>query len=84
MLGKANSLEEAGISVENLPFLAKSIDIVDDSFTITGDHVAHTEISHQANTLGKVLTLSLSLSLLERDRDKVLVGLDLDVLLPPK
>jgi hypothetical protein len=44
--------------------------------------VAHTEISHQANTLGKVLTLSLSL--LERDRDKVLVGLDLDVLLPPK
>jgi hypothetical protein len=80
MLGKANSLEEADISVENLPFLAKSIDIVDDSFTITGDHVAHTEISHQANTLGKVLALSL----LERDRDKVLVGLDLDVLLPPK
>jgi hypothetical protein len=58
--------------------LPKSIGIVNDRFAVTGNHVTHSKISHQANTLGKVLALSL----LERDGNKVLVGLELDVLSP--
>ena len=45
MLRKPDSLEEAGLSVEDLPLLTKSIRIVNDGFTITGNHVVRSEIT---------------------------------------
>jgi hypothetical protein len=78
MLRETKTLEEARFGVENQPFLAKNIRVGDDGFAITGDHVARSESAHDANTLGKVLSLSLR----KRDGHKVLVGLYLDALAP--
>ena len=76
MLRETKGLEEAGLSVEDLPLLAKRIRIVNDGFTVTGDHVTHCEIAHEANTVKKVLTLTL----FNQNRNKILVGLELDAL----
>jgi hypothetical protein len=76
MLRETNRIEEDGLSFEDLPLLAKSIRIVKDGVTVTGEHAAHCEIAHKANTVKKVLTLTL----LNQDRNKILVGLELDAL----
>jgi hypothetical protein len=79
MLKETHGLKELEFRVENLPFLAKSIRIAHDTFTITGNHVAHSEISqYEADTLAKMLELCL----LKHDRHKVLVGLDPDAIVP--
>jgi hypothetical protein len=74
MLRKTQGMEELGLRVENLPVLAKSIGIVNDSLSVTANHVTRFESAHEANTLAKMLGLGL----LKQDRDKILVGLDLD------
>jgi hypothetical protein len=71
MLRETSGMEEAGLSIENLPFLTESIHIVNDRFTVTRNHVAHSEIAHEASAIAKVLALAL----LNQDRNKVLVGL---------
>jgi hypothetical protein len=59
VLRETNSLEEARLVVADLPFLTESIRIVNDSFTATGNHATHCKITHEANTLEKMLTLAL-------------------------
>jgi hypothetical protein len=78
ILRETHRLEELGLRVQNLPFLAKSIRISHDGFAITGDHVAGSESAHEANTLAKLRLLAL----LKQDGHKVLVGLDLNALAP--
>jgi hypothetical protein len=73
---ETSRLEERGIGVMDLPFLAKSIHLGHDSFTITRQLYAIREIAHKARTVTKVLAHPLH----NQDRDKVLVGLDLDKL----
>jgi hypothetical protein len=70
-------MEEAGLSIKDLPLLTKSIRISYDSFsTNAGNHVAHSKVTHEASAVTKVLTLTL----LNQDRNKVLVGIDLDAI----
>jgi hypothetical protein len=76
MLRETNGMKEAGLGVVDLPLLAKSIRIVKDDFTITRNHVAHSEIAHEADAVNKVFAPTL----LDQDRNKVLVRLDLDTL----
>jgi hypothetical protein len=76
MLRETHGLEEAGLSVQNLPFLTESIRIVNDRFSVTRNHVAHGEIAHEADTVTKMLALAL----LNQDGNKVLIGLELDAL----
>jgi hypothetical protein len=41
------------------PFLTESIRIVNDRFTVTPDHVAHSEIAHETSAITKVLATTL-------------------------
>jgi hypothetical protein len=57
-------------------FLTKRIGIVNNSFTVAGNHIAQSEITHEANTsVTKVLTKALF-----KTETKSLVGLHLDAL----
>jgi hypothetical protein len=76
VLWETDSLEERGLGVQDLPLLAKSIRIVENGVTVTGNHMAHAEVAHQSDTVLKVLAQTL----LNQDGDKVLVGLELDAL----
>jgi hypothetical protein len=76
MLRETNRLEEARLGVENLPFLTESIHIAYHRFTVTRNHVAHSEIAHKADAITKVLVMAH----LNQDRNKVLVGLKLEAL----
>jgi hypothetical protein len=76
MLRETNGMEEAGLGVENLPFLTESTRIVNDCLTVTRNHLAHSEIAREAGSATKVLTPTL----LNQDRNKVLVRLDLNAL----
>jgi hypothetical protein len=64
-------MEELGLRIMDLPFLAESICVVENYLTVTGNMV-HSEVAHQA-TLQKVLALPCS-----PRRKRSPVGLDLD------
>jgi hypothetical protein len=53
MLRETKGLNEAGLSVEDLPLLAKSIRIIHDDFTVTGNVVPRLVLAlldHEATT----------------------------------
>jgi hypothetical protein len=76
MLRETKPREKAGLTAEDLPLLAKIIRIVEDGLTITSKHVSLSKVTHEADTVTKVLALAL----LNQDGNKVLVGFDIDAL----
>jgi hypothetical protein len=76
MLRETNRMEEAGLNVEDLPLMAESIPVVNDSLSVAGNHAALSEVAHEADAITKVLALAL----LNQNGNKFLVGLDLDTL----
>jgi hypothetical protein len=59
MLRETKTLEEGGFSFEDLPLLAKCIRIVEDGFTITGNHAPLSKVAHEADTVTEVLALAM-------------------------